>query len=376
MAGTNKEIYTQRATLELEHLRSRLEKSESDRTFIIQQGRALVSLVLVNQANLGIDQEEAHSLGRLGFLLDPEVELVLEHHFTLPFPDHSPVQIEQTEDLDEHVLRSNRWGNAEHAKEQIESWLNQGETVGLLAGKFRILNMGEVDALWKARKSVRHFIVAVASDSLCLVDKEFGESQFTPPLEWRMQQLIDLRFPDGSKIDYVFHNNADPFLLAGGQPISFLPFYFFHLPNYEEQSDYLLAQSTRLAELFGKLSQLDIWRLLAEVHQPTLQQKKSMKNFSYMLTSDPSIVENLEIRANIFQLFGGRVQWLPPQPYGNTISSSEIIRRWKLIPPYKILWHFCRQEQLSGEELFNLARVQALSRAIATSGNDQEKFSV
>jgi hypothetical protein len=361
------EFLAQKTAIGLERLHRKLEKPESDRTLVLQQGRALASLVLANHTDLGINEEKARSFGRHGYLLNPEIELALEHHLILPFPNPSPVQFEETENLDEHILPSDRWGNTEDAKERIEYWLNRDETVGVLAGKFRLLNMGEVDALWKARKRVKHFIVAAASVGLCLVDKEYEESQFAPPLEWRMQQLIDLRFPDNSKIDYVYHNDADPFFLAGGESISFLPFYFFNLPTFQEQSDYLLDQSTQLEIISRRSSQLDVWEPLAEAHQPTPQQSKSLNNFSYMLTADPSVVENLERRARIFESFGGHVQWLDPHPYGKTISSTEIIKRWNLTPKDSLRWHFQRAEQADKEDLYNLARVRAISRASASS---------
>lgn len=343
-----------------------LDNSSADRTQLVQHGRSLASFVIANQEQLEISTKRVRKIGHRGFLLESEIELARQHRFILPRPRVFPISIEPVdEDLSEHIRPSRRWGNSWNAKTVMERWLKIGDTVGVLAGKFRVLNMGEMDALWKTRRKVKRFAVAVASNDLSLVDQEFAQVQYVPPLEDRMQQLVDLRFPDKSRIDYVYHNDADPFFLAGGEMVNFLPFDFLHLPDAQTQSDYLLAQESRMAELSGRVNRLDVWQPLASIHQPDKEQRRMMTNFHWFLTKDSSKLDQLRMQEQIFGLFGGIVGWLRQHKYGNTISSSEIIRRWQLSPPEIMHSHYSREEQLSETDAYYYTRVKALSRARA-----------
>lgn len=207
-------------TDELHALRNRMRHEDVyDRFTSLRRARHLATSLIVHQDSFGVSDKTIYRHTHK-FLIWPEYDLIKQNGLVLPSPRSFPHVESDLEEGWTRVRPGPRWGNAWDAKKRIEEWLTNGESVALIAGKFRVFNSGEANAISQLRRKAKRLVVAVASNDLCGVAQEFAPIQWSPFLDERMQPLVDLTFPDGRKIDYVFHNDADHFFLAHGETVN------------------------------------------------------------------------------------------------------------------------------------------------------------
>ena len=303
-----------------------------DRTTAVCTARHVASDLIINPSKYGLALREAVRLvERYGFLLEAETGPLIEMGTVLPNPDKIIKPIFEWDGGD-----SGPWVSETVSSRlitvDIAGYLNKrsldhpNKSVGIIGGKWRILNAGELYALHELRRTVDHLIVVVDSDDICQVRTQDSDSPYCPHIDFRVTQLLNFRFADNSRIDGICIFDRDPFDAFLDSPI------YFPLPLLlDEPGRIVHHRGENDLEVFlnmGFHTPEDIQNEIA-VYRPYMEPWEAPLKIVWALSGEPEKATRQRVRyqAEIARYCGITPLILPWLEWMSRESSGEIIKK-------------------------------------------------